>query len=153
MPKQLINTQSEMSRFAVKIAVMPIDKPIEFRWGPPDKKRSPNLNALSHVWYAKVSRVEGEYTPEGVKCECKLRFGIPIMMEDPDFAAFYDSAIGHLTYEQKIKAMRFIPVTRLMKTKPMMRYMKHLQSEYAGRVDLRFPDEPPIEAYTDPQEN
>ena len=58
-------------------------------------KRSLDHNAISHIWYAQVANELRENTPEGVHCECKLRFGVPILRaEDDDFRAFYDRAIG-----------------------------------------------------------
>jgi len=107
------------------------------------KPRSLDQNGLSHVWYEQISRELGEETPEGVKCECKLRFGVPILRaEDEVFREMYDSAIKNtLTYEQKLKVMRFLPVTSLMDTDQLSRYLKDMQRGYAGRVELLFPDE------------
>lgn len=109
------------------------------------KPRSLDQNALAHAWYHEISRTLGEDTPEGVKCECKLRFGVPILRaEDPDFIGFYDRAIKHnLTYEEKLKAMRYLPVTSLMDTQQLSQYLLDIQQSYVGRVDLRFPDEYP----------
>lgn len=97
------------------------------------KHRSLSSNALSHVWYETVSKQLGEQTPEEVRCECKLRYGVPILRaEDPDFRDMYDRSIKpHLTYEQKLQAMRYLPVTSLMTREQMKRYLTTLQSEYA----------------------
>jgi hypothetical protein len=106
-------------------------------------KRSLDHNAISHIWYAQIATELREDTPEGVHCECKLRFGVPILRaEDEDFRAFYDKAIKNsLTYEQKVEAMRFVPVTRLMTTDQMKRYLDDMQRSYAGRVQLEYPKE------------
>lgn len=97
------------------------------------KHRSLSANALSHVWYAQIAKELGEQTPEEVKCECKLRYGVPILRGgDPDFRAMYDKAIKrNLSYEEKLQAMRFLPVTSIMTRPQMKRYMDTLQSEYA----------------------
>lgn len=99
------------------------------------KHRSLSANAISHVWYAAISKELGEQTPEEVRCECKLRYGVPILRaEDPDFRAMYDRAIKpHLSYEEKLQAMRFLPVTSLMSREQMRRYLDTIQSEYAKR--------------------
>lgn len=99
------------------------------------KHRSLSANALSHVFYDKISREIGEQTPEEVRCECKLRYGVPILRAgDPDFRAMYDRAIKtHLSYEEKLQAMRLLPVTSLMTREQMKRYISTLQSEYAKR--------------------
>ena len=105
------------------------------------KDRSLDQNATSHVWYAQIAAELREDTAEGVKCECKLRFGVPLLRaEDADFREMYDAAIKKsLTYEQKLKAMRFLPVTSLLSTKQMTRYLSDIQAEYAHRgVILEF---------------
>lgn len=106
--------------------------------------RSLSQNALSHVWYGEVSRRLKEQTPEEVKCECKLRFGVPILRaEDEDFREMYDAAIRrHLTYEQKLRAMRYLPVTSLMTKNQLSRYLEAVQKEYADRgLALEFPQD------------
>ena len=84
-----------------------------------------------------------ENTPEGVHNECKLRFGVPILRaEDAEFRAFYDRAIKHaLTYEQKVEAMRFLPVTSLMTPAQMKRYLDDMQASYLGTVQLEYPNQ------------
>lgn len=109
-----------------------------------EKDRSASQNALSHVWYEQISRELAEDTPEGVKCECKLRYGVPILRADDDeFRAAYDSAIREtLTYEQKLDAMRILPVTSLMNVSQLSQYLETLQREFARcGVQLEFPDE------------
>lgn len=106
--------------------------------------RSLSQNAISHVWYGQVARELREQTAEEVRCECKLRFGVPILRaEDEDFREMYDAAIKHhLSYEQKLKAMQYLPVTSLMTKKQLSRYLQDVQAEYAGRgVRLEFPAE------------
>ncbi len=108
------------------------------------KDRSLDQNAISHAWYEQIARELREDTPEGVKCECKLRFGVPILRAgDADFREMYDNSIrGHLTYEQKLKAMRFIPVTSLMTVLQLSNYLEDMQREFARRgVQLEFPEE------------
>lgn len=107
------------------------------------KPRSLPQNALAHVWYEQIARELGEDTPERVKAECKLRFGVPILRaHDEEFRAMYDRAIKNtLTYEQKVEVMRFLPVTSLMQTDQLSNYLQDMQRSYIGRVELLFPDE------------
>ena len=108
------------------------------------KDRSIDQNAISHCWYEQVARELREDSPEGVKCECKLRFGVPILRAaDADFREMYDTAIrGHLSYAQKLKAMRFLPVTSLMTVKQLSQYLEDVQAHYATRgVVLEFPED------------
>ena len=112
------------------------------------KDRSLSQNNIAHAWYEQISRELGEDSPEGVKLECKLRFGVPILRaEDEDFCSMYDLTIGagrnsKLSYEQKIQAMRYLPVTSLMSTKQKSRFLEDIQREYSVRnVILEFPDD------------
>lgn len=98
------------------------------------KKRSLDHNAVSWIWYGQISRELGEDSVDGVHEECKLRFGVPILRaEDADFREIYDASLKHLSYEQKLKAMRYIPVTSLMSVDQMKRYCDAMQANYAGR--------------------
>ena len=106
------------------------------------KKRTLNQNAISHAWYLQVSREEGEYTPENIKNLCKFHFGLPILRgEDEEYNSYCADVIDPLPYENKIKAMTYMPVTSFMSTKQLSEYMEHVQRHYAGRVNLEFPEE------------
>ena len=108
------------------------------------KDRSLDQNAISHAWYEQIARELREDSAEGVKEECKLRFGVPIMRaDDEDFREMYDVAIkGHLSYEQKLRAMRFLPVTSLMTVQQLSRYLVDMQNHFATRgVLLEFPED------------
>lgn len=110
------------------------------------KRRSDDQNAISHAWYEQIARELREDDALGVKAYCKLHFGVPILRaDDADFRAFYDAAIrSSLTYEQKLEAMSFVPVTSLMSTDQLSRYLEAVQHHYATRADrrvvLEFPE-------------
>lgn len=109
-----------------------------------DKPRSLPQNAQSHVWYDQISLELGEDTPEGVKCFCKLHYGVPILRAaDEDFRAMYDSAIRQtMTYEQKLEVMKYLPVTSIMKSSQLSRYLETMRREYSVRgVMLEFQQE------------
>lgn len=107
------------------------------------KDRSLDQNAISHAWYEQVAAELREDSALGVKNFCKLHFGVPILRaEDSDFRSFYDSAIKpHLSYEQKVAAMAFVPVTSLMTAKQLSAYLEAVQDHYRGSVELEFPPE------------
>lgn len=111
---------------------------IDFRAG---VDRSLDQNSISHVWYAQISRQLREDDSLGWKCFCKLHFGVPILRtEDTDFRAFYDGAIKGLSYEQKLEAMKFIPVTSDMTKVQLSKYLEAMQKHFAERgVFLEFP--------------
>jgi hypothetical protein len=98
------------------------------------KDRSLNQNDLSHLWYEQISRTLKEDTPEGVKNECKWRFGVPILMaQDPEFRQVFGNVLRNMSYENAIKAMSYIPVTSIMTVPQMRQYMKDMQDDYGRR--------------------
>lgn len=105
--------------------------------------RSLDQNAISHAWYAQLADELREFDDLGWKCFCKLHFGVPILRaEDAEFRAFYDAGLKGLTYEQKISAMKFVPVTSLMTKAQLSKYLEAMQADFVGRgVVLEFPSE------------
>lgn len=107
------------------------------------KDRSLDQNAISHAWYEQIARELREDDALGWKCFCKLNFAVPIMRaEDAEFRAFYDSSIKlSLSYEQKLVAMRYLPVTSLMTKTQLSKYLEAMQKHFIGQsVILEFPD-------------
>lgn len=105
------------------------------------KDRSLDQNGISHVWYEQISRELREDTSLGVKKFCKLHYGVPILRaEDEEFRRLYDLVIKPLIYEKKLEAMAAWPVTSLMTKDQLSQYLEAMQSGYAGRVRLEFPE-------------
>lgn len=104
--------------------------------------RSLDQNAITHVWYQQIADIKGDDDARGVKRYCKLHFGVPILRaEDADFRATWNRAILHtLTYEQKLDAMDILPVTSLMTTRQISRYMEDMQNHWRQHgIVLEFP--------------
>lgn len=103
--------------------------------------RSLDQNALLHVWYQQMAREDRQEDERGHTRYCKLHHGVPILRsEDADFKAFYDKALMGLTYEDKLGAMDFMPVTRLMNKSQLSRLLQDVQDDYRRRgVQLEFP--------------
>lgn len=106
-----------------------------------ERKRSLDQNAISHEWYGQIAEELREDTALGIKAECKLFYGIPILRaENAEFRAMYDGAIKGLSTEQKLEVMKFFPVTSLMTTAQLSQYLEAMQTAYAKRgVYLEFP--------------
>lgn len=108
------------------------------------KARSIDQNAISHAWYEQLARELREDDALGWKSYCKLNHGVPILRaEDEQFRTFYDSSIkSTLTYEQKLSAMRYLPVTSLMTKPQLSAYLEAMQKDFERRgVRLEFPEE------------
>lgn len=106
------------------------------------KARSLDQNAISHAWYEQLARELREDDALGWKSFCKLHCGVPILRaEDEDFRVFYDGAIKGLQYEQKLKAMKFMPVTSLMTKAQLSKYLEDVQDFFQQHgVRLMFPE-------------
>lgn len=106
------------------------------------KARSIDQNSISHAWYEQIARELRDDTALGVKNYCKLHFGVPILRaENEDFRIQYDTVLKPLTYEKKLMAMNFLPVTSLMTKPQLSQYLEAIQQAYAGRVQLEFPEQ------------
>jgi hypothetical protein len=96
-------------------------------------KRTLDQNALLHLWMEQAALEIPEHDALGWKCYVKLHHGVPILRaEDEEFRAFYDAALKPRTYEQKLEAMKFVPVTSLMKVPQMTRFMDAVQADFAN---------------------
>ena len=103
-----------------------------------------DFNGLSHVWYDQLSRELPQETALNWKNYCKLNFGIGILKaENAQFREFYDNSIkSHLSYEQKLQAMTYLPVSSLMTNAQFKQYCELMQAHFAEHgVLLEFPKE------------
>lgn len=107
------------------------------------KARSLDQNAISHAWYQQIARELREDDEIGWKSYAKLHHGVPILRaEDAEFREFYDGALKGLTYEQKLGAMKYLPVTSLMTKPQLSKYLEAVQKDFRGKgVWLEFPQE------------
>lgn len=107
------------------------------------KDRSLDQNAILHAWITQIANELREQTAAQIKAECKLVYGVPILRaEDEEFRQFYDKSIKLMTYEDKLLAMSFCPVTSLMTVKQLSQFLTGMQETYRKRgVELEFPAE------------
>lgn len=107
------------------------------------KARSLDQNAISHAWYEQIARELREDEALGVKRECKLLYGVPLLRaEEPEFRQKYDGLVRErFSYEEKLELMDWLPVTSLMTKDQLSRYLEAMQRAYAKRgVVLTFPE-------------
>lgn len=110
---------------------------ISFKTG---KSRSALQNSHSHAWYGELARLLTEDDALGWKCFCKLTMGVPILRaEDPEFREFYDGSIkDSFTYEQKVAAMKYLPVTSLMTKKQLKAYEEAMQTHFRDKYGIEL---------------
>jgi hypothetical protein len=109
------------------------------------KSRTLPQNSISHIWYSNVATKEGEYTATEVKRLCKLHIGLNILRgADKEYNDKCAMFIDPLPYGHKLLAMDFFPVTSFFDSEQFNTYLDGMRKNYAGRVDLRFPEETPL---------
>ena len=104
--------------------------------------RSVPQNNITHHWYSQIARELQEDDAAGWKAFSKLHFGVPILRaEDEEFRKFYDCAIkSSLSYEEKLDAMKFVPVTSRMTVPQLSKYADDVQRHFLTRsVILTYP--------------
>lgn len=97
------------------------------------RDRSTEQNRLAFKWYVEISEQTGEER-EDVRARCKLRFGLPILMESSEaFRDLCHRRIKPLTHAERIEVIRDfdIPITRLMKVDQMTRYLDDVFRHHA----------------------
>jgi hypothetical protein len=121
--------------------------PITVEWVQ-GRDRTRDQNALQFLWATEAAHQLGDRSVDEIRHEWKLRHGVPILREDSaDFREIYDRVLKPLPYEQKIQAMRFIPVTSEMKVRQMVRFLDAVSRECAEQgIRLTEPD-PSLASY------
>lgn len=99
-----------------------------------EAKRSLDQNSMINAMYSQIAGAV-EQTPMEVRHYCKLHHGVPILRrDDEDFRTLYDKTFKDiLSYEDKLAAMKYLPVTRLMS--------KAQCSEYTDNIIADFTDQ------------
>lgn len=105
------------------------------------KDRSLPQNNFTHAWYEQLARELNQHNALEWKAYCKLHHGVPILrIEDEEFRMAYDGVIKPLSYEQKLAAMKYWPVTSIMTKPQLSAYTEAVKADFAKQgVMLEFP--------------
>lgn len=99
------------------------------------KHRTNDQNRLQRQWVLEIATQLGDCTPEQVRGECKLRFGVPILREENDaFRMVYDRLIKPHTYAEKLEFMMEpfdFGVTRIMTTRQKTEFLNRMHQHYS----------------------
>ena len=106
------------------------------------KDRTGSQNSIFHAWMGQLARELPQSDTLGWKSLCKLVYGVPILRaEDEEFRAKYDMAVKPMSYEQKLTIMEFWPVSSLMTTAQLSKFLEAVQKAFEPQgVYLEFPD-------------
>jgi hypothetical protein len=110
------------------------------------KHRTTDQNRLQRLWVMEISAQLGDRTPEEVRGEMKLTFGVPILRaENEAFRARYDEIVKPLPYEAKLKLMMEpfdFGVTRIMTTRQKTAYLDAVHRHFSEQgVILTNPED------------
>lgn len=93
---------------------------------PWNKRRSLDANAQQWVWYKAISDHTGEDI-ETVSRRCKMMFGLPILMEDPEAGPpisymLQKCGFWNMSEAQQFKVVAVLNVTSIMSSKQHSQY-------------------------------
>ena len=129
MPSRVLREPEDADRLAKLLRSRKMPLTVTWTAG---ASRSGRQNRLLYLWYSDISRHMGDQTPQQVRAECKLTLGVPILRHsDEAFRAFYDGGLRGLSYEAKIAAMEFVPVSSYMTTPQMTEYLNAIDRKYS----------------------
>lgn len=121
MPSRVIKTDAQFQALGRLLAGLERPFTVEWRKG---ADRSHDQNRTMWMWAGEVSHQLGDQTADEVQREWKLTIGVPILRsENESFREFYDQALRPRTYEQKLAAMAFVPITSIMTVPQMSAFM------------------------------
>lgn len=138
VPSRTIKTAAQFQALGRLLSGLPYPFTVSWKLG---ADRSLDQNALQFKWAGEAAEQLGDRTADEVQREWKLTIGVPILRsEDDDFRAFYDEALRPRTYEQKLAAMRYVPVTSIMSVPQFTRYLDEVfrQCQEQG-INLTIP--------------
>lgn len=99
------------------------------------KHRTNDQNRLQRQWMLEISAQLGDRTPEVVRGECKLMFGVPILRRENDaFRLEYDTHIKPLPYTTKLALMMepiSLPITSIMTTRQKTDYLDTVHRHFS----------------------
>lgn len=99
-----------------------------------ERKRTLDQNAGSHALYVEIAKQRGDVSPDEVKAECKLLYGIPILCEDPEFALMWEKIAATMSYEKCLRMMDYMAVTSVMSVRQKRQYIGILERRYNVRI-------------------
>ena len=132
MKTHLIRNREELTDWFTKLHIVKKDfYPITLQVFKGDKKhRNLSQNDLSHVWYREIAQQAEDRTPHEVKRECKLNYGVPILMADEHFREIYNKVVADHDYVTRLRMMDYLPVTSAMSVPQMTEYLETIHYTY-----------------------
>lgn len=147
MASRLIRTADDMD--ALFTLLGNLKRPLTVEWTE-GLDRSSQQNKLMWLWASEVNQQTQQETGDEVQRRWKLDHGIPILCEaSEEYRSFCRLTLKRLTREQRIEAMRFVPVTSELNVRQMVRFLDAVERECLEQgIALTAPD-PDLAQYHD----
>jgi hypothetical protein len=139
MASRLIRTAEDMDALFTLFGNFKLPLTVEWTQG---ADRSAQQNKLMWLWASEVEQQTQQETSDEVQRRWKLDHGIPILCESSEeYRAFCRLTLKRLSYEERKKAMRFMPVTSEMNVRQMVRFLDTVERECLDQgIVLTAPD-------------
>lgn len=97
---RVIRGGEEAARFFAFLGNAPMPYTVSYIDG---DKRSINQNSTLHGWFNEIAKHRGDCTMMDVKGEMHQRYGLPIKLQDEQFAWVWERTGARMNYEQQCK--------------------------------------------------
>ena len=145
MPSRLIRTAEDLDALFILLGNKKLPLTVDWVDGP---DRTSQQNRLMWKWAQESAEQRGDMSADEIQREWKLNHGIPILCEDSEeYRGFCTLTLKRLTYEQRLQAMRYTPVTSEMTVKQMVRFMDSVERECLENGIVLTQPEPELAAY------
>lgn len=127
---RIIETVADIEGLARYLAGRKLPLSVSWTQG---SKRSLAQNSLVYGWYLDVANQRDDMTPDDVRAECKLIFGVPILLaENVAFAEVYNRVLAPLPYEAQLEFIKTtkLPVTSIMTMKQKSTYLDKMWDHF-----------------------
>lgn len=126
--KQKINSEESLSEWYGKLRSFFLEH--KYIQVTASDRRSLAMNSLVYQWYKDIAKSREDVTPQDVRRECKVNYGMTIMRRDPGVDWIYKRTLDALTYEQKLKASDHFQMTSVMSTEELSEYIQAMENDY-----------------------
>ena len=139
MPSRVIKNDADFEALGHLLGTVKRPFTVEWRAG---ADRTLEQNALMWKWAGEAAAQLGDRSADDVQREWKLTLGVPILRaENDEFRAHYDKTLRHLSYEDKILAMKYLPVTSILTVPQMRAFMDAVERQAAENgIHLTIPE-------------
>lgn len=147
MAHRSIRTAEEMDALFTLLGDLKLPVTVEWTQG---ADRSAQQNRLMWKWAGEVEEQMQQETADEIQRQWKLDHGLPILCADSqEYRDFCRLTLASLNREQRIKAMRFTPVTSEMNVRQMVKFMDAVERECLEQGVVLTQPEPELRAYHD----